>query len=113
MRPERWLFTIPLRLWSLFRRAQADQELGDEWRDHLDRKTQERVAQGMTQREAHRCGHLELGGIEKVKEECRDTRGIAWIDSVVQDLRFGVRTLRFSTGLRVVRTTHDFRRTSC
>ena len=113
MQPEHWLFTIPLRLRSLFRWAQADQELDDELRDHVERKTEEYMAQGMTQREAHRCGHLELGGIEKVKEECRDTRGIAWIDSVVQDLRFGVRTLRLSTGLRIVRTTHDLRRTPC
>ena len=44
MRPEHWLFTIPLRLRSLFRWAQADQELGDELRDHLERKTEEYVA---------------------------------------------------------------------
>jgi hypothetical protein len=48
MRPEHWLFTIPLRLRSLFRRAQADPELGDELRDHLERKSEEYVAQGMT-----------------------------------------------------------------
>ena len=38
MRPERWLFTIPLRLRSLFRWTQAGQELDDELRDHLERK---------------------------------------------------------------------------
>src|SRR5205814_1428656 len=54
MRPEHWLYTIPLRLRSLFRWAQADQELDDEMRDHLERKTEEYVAQGMTQEEAHR-----------------------------------------------------------
>ena len=37
MRPGHWLFTIPLRLRSLFRWAQADQELDDELRDHLER----------------------------------------------------------------------------
>ena len=46
MRPEHWLFTIPLRLRSLFRWAQADQELDDELRDHLARKTEEYMAQG-------------------------------------------------------------------
>ncbi len=54
MRPEHWLFTIPLRLRSLFRWAQADQELDDELRDHLERKTEEYVAKGMTQGEAYR-----------------------------------------------------------
>ena len=53
MRPEHWLFTIPLRLRSLFRWAQADQELDDELRDYLERKTEEYVAQGMAQEEAH------------------------------------------------------------
>ena len=53
MRPEHWLYTIPLRLRSLFRWAQADQELDDELRDHLERTTEEYVAQGMTQEEAH------------------------------------------------------------
>jgi hypothetical protein len=38
MRPEHWLFTIPLRLRSLFRWAQADQELDDELRDHSNEK---------------------------------------------------------------------------
>src|SRR2546423_1842076 len=52
MRPEHWLFTIPLRLRSLFRWSQADQELDDELRDHLERKTEGYVAQGMGQEEA-------------------------------------------------------------
>ena len=54
MRPEHWLHTIPLRLRSLFRWTQADQELDDELRDHLERKTEEYVAQGMTQEDARR-----------------------------------------------------------
>src|SRR5256886_3950471 len=74
MRPEHWLFTIPIRLRSLFRRAKADQELDDELRDHLQRKTEEYVAKGMTQEEAWRRARLDLGGIEQTKEKCRDTR---------------------------------------
>src|SRR5207245_9866615 len=78
MRPQHWLFTIPLRLRSLFRWAQADQELDDELRDHLERKTEEYVAQGMTQEVAHRRAQLDLGGIEQTKEKCRDTRRVNW-----------------------------------
>jgi len=77
MRPEHWLFTIPLRLRSLFRSAQAYQELDDELRDHLERKTEEYVAQGMAPEEAGRRARLELGGVEKVKEECR-SRAKSW-----------------------------------
>src|SRR5947209_20372228 len=76
MRPEHWLFTIPLRLRSLFRWARADQELDDELREHLERKTEEYVAQGMAQAEARRRARLDLGGIEQTKEECRDARGV-------------------------------------
>src|SRR5438477_10680729 len=76
MRPEHWLYTIPLRLRSLFRRAQADQQLDDELRDHLERKTEEYVAQGMTQEVAHRRSRLDLGGIEQTKEKCRDGRRV-------------------------------------
>src|SRR5437762_13302333 len=98
MRPEHWLYTIPLRLRSLFRWAQADQELDDELRDHLERKTEEYVAQGMTQEEGHRRARLGLGGIEQTKEKCRDARRVSWIQDFVQDLRFGLRMLRKSPG---------------
>jgi predicted permease len=96
MRPEHWLYTIPLRLRSLFRWAQTDQELDDELRDHLERKTGEYVAQGMTQEETHRRARLDLGGIEQTKEKCRDARRVNWIQDLIQDLHFGLRTLRNS-----------------
>ena len=46
MRPEHWLYTIPLRLRSLFRWAHADQELDDELRDHVERKTRNTSRKG-------------------------------------------------------------------
>ena len=102
MRPEHWLYTIPLRLRSLVRWAQADQELNDELCDHLERKTEEYLAQGMTQEEAHRRARVDLGGVEKVKEECRDARRVNWIQDFVQDLHYGVRTLGKSPGFAIV-----------
>jgi len=96
MRPEHWLFTIPLRLRSLFRRMQADQELDDELRDHLDQRTEEYVAQGETQAEAYRRARLDMDGMEQTKEKCRDARRVNWIQDFFQDLRFGLRMLRKS-----------------
>jgi len=98
MQPKHWLYMIPLWLRSLFRSGQADQELDDELREHLERKTEEYVAQGMTQAEAHRRARLDLGGIEQTKEKCRDARRVNWIQDLIQDLRFGLRILRKSPG---------------
>ena len=98
MRPEHWLFTIPLRLRSLFHRRQADQELDEELRDHIERKTKEYVAQGLAPEEARRQALLEIGGIAKREEECRDTRGVRWLQDVIQDLGYGLRMLRTRSG---------------
>src|ERR1051326_2312747 len=98
MRPEHWLFTIPLRLRSLFRRAQADQELDDELRDHLEQATEQYVAKGMAPGEAQRRARLDLGGIEQTKEHCRDTRRVNRVQDLMQDLHFGLRLLRKNPG---------------
>jgi predicted permease len=94
MRPEHWLFTIPLRLRSLFHRAEADEQLDDELLDHLERKTEEYVVKGMTREEAHRRACLDIGGIEQTKEKCRDARGVDFIETTIQDFRIGLRMLR-------------------
>ena len=104
MRPEHWLFTIPLRLRSLFRWAQADRELDDELRDHLERKTEEYVAKGIKQEEAYRRARLDMDGIEQTKEKCRDARKVNWVLDLGQDLRYGLRMLAKSRAFTVVAT---------
>src|SRR5438067_1208953 len=96
MRPERWLYTIPLRLRSLFRWAQADRELDDELRGHLERKTEEYVAQGTTSEEARRRARIDPDGIEQTKEKCRDTWRVNWIQDLIQDLLHALRRLRMA-----------------
>lgn len=102
MRPQHWFFTIPLRLHSLFRSTQADHELDEELRDHLECKTADYLAQGLPQAEAQRRARLDLGGLAQTKEQCRDERRINWLQDFLQDFRVGLRTLRKSPGFGIV-----------
>ena len=81
---------------SLFRRNTAEKELGSELRFHIERQVEENIAAGMTAQEAHRAAKREFGGVEQVKEECRDTRRVNYIENLIKDIRYGVRMLRKS-----------------
>jgi predicted permease len=94
MRLEHWLYAIPLRLRSLFRRQYVEQELDEELRYHLQRKTEEYLTQGMPPEEARHAALRAMDGLEQRKEECRDTRQVNWVYDFVQDVRFGLRMLR-------------------
>jgi len=102
MRLKHWFYTVPLRLRSLFRRAQIEQELDEEFRYHIERQIEEHIAKGMTAEEARYAALRAMGGIEQRKEECRDTRRVRLIEDLMQDLRYGLRTLRKNPGFTAV-----------
>ena len=83
-------------LGRLLRRGRLERELDAELRDHLERHVADLVAGGMTEAEARRRAHLEFGGLDRAKEDCRDARGTRWLDDLVQDVRYGCRVLRKS-----------------
>jgi predicted permease len=91
-----------LRLRSLVRRTCVEQELSDELRFHLGKLTEEQIAKGMTPEEARYTALRELGGLEQLKEECRDMRRVNYIENLIQDVRYGLRMLARSPGFTAV-----------
>ena len=99
---ERWRYTVPLRLRSLFRRRRVEQELDEELRYHLERQTEAYLAGGLTPEEARTAALRAIGGLERRKEECRELRRVGLIENTLQDFRYAVRGLRGSPGFASV-----------
>jgi putative ABC transport system permease protein len=102
MRPQHWLYTIPLRVRSLFKRRLADVELDEELQFHLDQKTQEYISTGYSAEDARYAALREFRGVEQSREACRDQRKINWLQDVAQDIRYGWRMLRKTPGFTAV-----------
>ena len=98
----RCYYKLPLRLRSLFRKDKVELDLSDELQFHLQNQIDEHVAQGMNPQDARRTALQSLGGLEKVKEECRDERQLNLLETFVKDVRFGLRMLRRSPGFTVL-----------
>jgi predicted permease len=88
------LTDIIFRLRSLLRRQRVETELDDELRFHFEQQVEKLVLSGLTRPEALRRARLFFGGMDQVKEECRDAQGVQLLETLLQDIRYGLRMLR-------------------
>ena len=101
----RWFDVTRLRGRSLFRRGRVEAELDRELRAHLDLQIEENVGLGMTPEQARYEAFRTFGGVDRVKEEVRDVRGVSVIENIARDLRYTLRGLRHDPMLLVAAAT--------
>ncbi|HWJ39922.1 MAG TPA: ABC transporter permease, partial [Candidatus Limnocylindrales bacterium] len=87
---------------STVRRSRMESEMDAELRFHIETRAEDLIRCGVSREEAMRRARMEFGGIERVKEEGREARGVSFLDELFQDLRHGQRVLRKSPGFAVV-----------
>jgi predicted permease len=93
-----------LRSWlhASLHRSHTEVDMDAELRFHLEARVDDLVRRGLPREEALRLALIEFGGLELTKEECRDARSATLLDSFLQDLCYGFRTLRNSSGFTAI-----------
>ncbi len=79
---------------DIFRRSRFERDMTEELQFHLDRRTEDLIASGLSPEEATRRARIEFGGVERYREECRDARRLQPVDHLCRDLRYAARMLR-------------------
>ena len=92
------LRTIWLRIRSLLQRREVKREIDEELRFHIEQRTAENIAAGMSPEEAAREARKRFGNVQSIREECRETKGASFGEATFRDVRFGLRILRKSPG---------------
>lgn len=100
--PLRLISRIKSSFRAMVYRSRTEAEMDAELRFHIESYTEDLVRSGVSRKEAERRAYIEFGGVEGRKEECREARGLRWVNEVRGDLRYAVRTLRKSPVFTIV-----------
>jgi predicted permease len=90
------------RIWAFLRSAEMDRDFQQELQLHLEMLTEEYRRRGMTPEEARRAARIDLGGVTQLKEAHRAARGLPFLDTVWQDIRYGVRAAWRNPGFAAI-----------
>ncbi len=91
-----------VRFFEIFHRRKLERELEAEIQSHLEMQADDNVRAGMNAADARQAALKHFGGVDQIKETCRDHRGMRLIDILVQDLRYAIRRLRSSPAFTLV-----------
>jgi len=109
-RPENRLNGVNMRLFQSLRRRlrsflkkdSSNAQLSEELQFHLERQTEENIVHGMPPEEARWAARASFGNLPTAIEECYEARGVAWLDDLAQDVRYGLRTMVKNRSFTVV-----------
>jgi predicted permease len=87
---------------KLFQKSVLKREIDEELRFHIEQRTAENIAAGMSLEDAVREARKRFGNFQTVREQCRESRGASFGETTVQDVRFGLRMLRKNPGFAAV-----------
>jgi predicted permease len=86
----------------LFRRSQAEADMAEEMRFHLEQRMAENLADGLSPDEARNAAQRQFGNLASLQEQAREARGWRWADELPKDLSFAIRQLRKAPGFATV-----------